>query len=82
VKKVKACDVYTVHLILLQEPLCLGKCVISQGENEFHDFIEINEITSKNTYYIQVTMFSFLIQMQTLLFRSKFLLGYGISQPS
>ncbi|ODM96028.1 hypothetical protein Ocin01_10655 [Orchesella cincta] len=35
------------------EPLCLSKCVVSQGENEFQDFIEINEITTKNTYFIQ-----------------------------
>jgi len=45
--------VKNTRFCLLREPLCLSKCVISQGENEFHDFVEINEITTKNTYYLQ-----------------------------
>ncbi|CAL8122154.1 unnamed protein product [Orchesella dallaii] len=45
--------VKNTRFCLLREPLCLSKCVVSQGENEFQDFIEINEITTKNTYFIQ-----------------------------
>jgi len=45
--------VKNTRFCLLREPLCLSKCVVSQGENEFQDYVEINEITSKNTYYLQ-----------------------------
>lgn len=53
----KSCAFYFNYnfFILLQEPLCLSKCVVSQGENEFQEYIEINEITTKNTYFIQVS---------------------------
>ncbi|OXA64804.1 RhoGEF domain-containing protein gxcJ [Folsomia candida] len=45
--------VKNTRFCLLREPLCLANCVVSQGENEFQDFVEINEITSKNTYHLQ-----------------------------
>jgi len=49
-------NVIMLYVLVPQEPLCLSNCVISQGENEFQDFVEINEISSKNTYHLQVSL--------------------------
>jgi len=45
--------VKNTRFCLLREPLCLSKCVVSQGDGEFEGWVEINEITTKNTYYLQ-----------------------------